>query len=181
MSKKHIGKNILVNIIFWSIWLLPATICIFIIEKYSYLILGTLGVKIKVKSPTDILIFYSGIGATIAGVLLAVVALVLTLNGQVKFAIFKENGWFKLFINFCFANSIVFIMCSLCSIVGLYGVCPLKISTYLFLVGLWGLPLIGFITRNLLLDTNNNNSSIDGNLERISGQLDSILHSLNNK
>ena len=181
MSKKHIGKNILVNIIFWSIWLLPATICIFIIEKYSHLILGTFGVKINIKSPTDILIFYSGIGATIAGVLLAVVALVLTLNGQVKFVIFKENGWFKLFVDFCFANSIVFIMCSLCSIIGLYGVCPLKISTYLFLVGLWGLPLIGFITRNLLMDTSNSNSSIDGYLERISGQLDSILYNLNNK
>ena len=178
MSKKFIGKDILVNAIFWLIWLLPAAMCIFIIEKYCHSILEMFGLKINIKSSTDILIFYSGIGATIAGVLLAVVALVLTLNGQVKFAIFKENGWFKLFVNFCFVNSIVFILCSLCSIIGLYGVFPLKISTYLFLIGVWGLPLIGFITKNLLMDTSNNNSSIEGYLERISGQLDAILHSL---
>jgi len=176
MNKDSIGKNIWIDIIFWGIWLLPATICIYIIEEYGLIILRKIGAQINIKSPTDILIFYSGIGATIAGVLLAVIALVLTLNGQVKFAIFKANGWFKLFINFCFANSMVFVLCSFCSVVGLYGIFPLKFSTYLFIFGLWGLPLIGFIARNLLMDTTTTNSLIDAYLERISSQLDSIFH-----
>ena len=178
MNKKSTGKNIWIDIIFWGIWLFPSTICIYIIEKYGLSFLEKIGVQIDIKSPTDILIFYSGIGATIAGALLAVIALILTLNGQIKFTIFRTNGWFNLFINFCFANSMLFILCSFCSIIGLYGILPLKLSTYCFITGLWGIILIGFITRNLLMGTANTNSAIEGYLERISSQLDSILHNV---
>ena len=178
MNKKNFGKYTLIKYCFYAVWLFPAIICIIVIEKYG---LKEFGISIDIKSPTDILTFYSGIGATMAGILFAVITLVLTLNGQVKFAAFKANGWLKVFIDFCFFNSMMFILCSFCGIVGLYGVFPLKYSTYLFFSGLWGLPLIGFITRNLLMDTTNINSAVEGNLEQISLQLKCIIYAISAK
>lgn len=181
MNSKLTGKIILTKSFIWGLWLFPAIISVIAIEQYGFIFLNRLGAKIDIKSPTDIFIFYSGSGATIAGVLLAVVTLILTLKGQVKVELYKANGGIKLFINLCFANSLVFILCSFCGIIGLYGLFPLKIATYFFIFGLWGLLLIGFITRNLLMDTTNTNSAIEGLLKCISSQLDLIYQSVSNK
>ena len=175
MRINYIGMRILIKLFFYAVWLIPAAIIICVIENDC---LKMIGVQIDIKAPTDILIFYSGIGATIAGIILATVTLVFTLNNQVRFASFKANGWLNLFINFCFSNSLVFVLCSLCGIMGLYGLLPLKYSTYLFVIGLWGLPIIGFITRNLLTDTTNTNSAVEGYLEQISCQLNHIAHAV---
>lgn len=181
MRKKTTGKNILINLIIGLIWFFPAYICIFVIEKYRHTILKKLGLQIKIESTKDILMFYSGIGITIAGILLAVVALILTLNGNVKFAIFKKHGWLKNFIYLCIANLLVFIVCSLSGLIGLYVNLSLRIPTYCFILGVWGLILIGFISINLLTDSQNTNSSTDGHLEIISSQLDSILNAIDKK
>ena len=181
MSKQSIGKNILINVIIGLFWLLLASICIFIIEKYRHLILEALGLQIKIDSPKEILMFYSNIGATIAGILLAVVAMILNLNGKVGFTIFKEAGNLKRFIRLCVINLVIFILCSLSGLIGLYGIISLRIPTYLFIAGLCGLILIGFISINLLTDSKDINSSTDGHLERISSQLDSIFQTLSKK
>ncbi len=174
MNMKFIGNNTLIRAVLWGGWLLPAVISIYVIEQHGPCLLRMLGAQIDIKSSTDIFIFYSGVGATIAGILLTNIALVLTLNGQVRFAIFQANGSFRSFVNLCFTIAIIFILCSFCSIAGLYGILPLKVSTYLFVSGLWGLPLIGLITKNLLTDPTKRNSAIEGGLERISSQLDLI-------
>jgi len=101
----------------------------------------------------EICLFMAGAGMTMIGFIMALRAIVMTLNGRVFFERYKNKGGFDCFSTLCYWVILGFLSLVVFSLLGLGFELFFKISLVIFSLGLMEIVLLSYITKNLTINS----------------------------